>query len=290
MWSDKNPGLNIRDWLHVEDNCKAIWFVSQNGNEGEIYNIGGENERTNIDMTKQLLNYFNYGEEMIEKVTHRKGHDFRYSINTQKLKGLGFKFEHSKLEEEIPKLCKWYENYLYAPSINSELIGVISEIDDVRITSLENLGETLEGYSPGDKINIKTSEGNYEIVLDEHPENPEKAWLGIVFEDTQRRGAFGKVINFLTSFREPHVFYEAKFQASEFIYNFLWWLVLISFSVALVNMLPMGIFDGGRFFYLTIWGLTKSEEKAKKWFVGMTYFLLFLLMILMIFWAFSFVG
>ena len=75
----------------------------------------------------------------------------------------------------------------------------------------------------------------------------------------------------------------------EFIYDFLWWLVLISLSVALVNMLPMGIFDGGRFFYLTMWQITGSEKKAKKWFSYMTYFLLGLLFVMMFFWAFSFI-
>jgi dTDP-glucose 4,6-dehydratase len=109
MWSDDNPGLNIRDWLHVLDNCKAIWFVSQNGIPGEFYNIPGENEKTNIEMTKKLLSYFKFDENMIEKVTHRKGHDFRYSINGDKLKKLGFVYSHKDLDFEIKELCKWYQ-------------------------------------------------------------------------------------------------------------------------------------------------------------------------------------
>jgi len=113
MWTEENQGSNIRDWLHVEDNCRAIWLVSGEGNAGEVYNIGGDNERTNYHMTKQLLKYMGLGEEMIEKVAHRKGHDFRYSVNTQKLKELGFKFQHTVIEDEIPKLCKWYEKNEY---------------------------------------------------------------------------------------------------------------------------------------------------------------------------------
>lgn len=109
MWSLENPGLNVRDWLHVNDNCRAIWFISQNGTIGEVYNIPGENEQTNIFMTKMLLSHFNYGEEMIEKVAHRKGHDFRYSIKGDKLKKLGFKHIHNDLKKEINELCKWYE-------------------------------------------------------------------------------------------------------------------------------------------------------------------------------------
>ncbi|VVB78726.1 GDP-L-fucose synthase [uncultured archaeon] len=110
MWSEKNPGLNVRDWLHVEDNCRAIWYVSQNGNAGEVYNIPGDNERTNIDMTRKLLYYFGLPEELIEKVPHRSSHDFRYSISGDKLKALGFKHEHLALDHEVNRLCSWYEN------------------------------------------------------------------------------------------------------------------------------------------------------------------------------------
>ena len=110
MWSDENPGLNVRDWLHVKDNCRAIWYLAKYGKIGEIYNIAGENERTNIEMTKKLLKHFGYGEEMIEKIEHRKAHDFRYSINCDKLKALGFKYKHLNLNKEIVDLCEWYKN------------------------------------------------------------------------------------------------------------------------------------------------------------------------------------
>lgn len=109
MWSPENPGLNVRDWLHVMDNSRAIWFVSQNGEPGEVYNIPGENEQTNIVMTKMLLSYFNCGDDMIEKIPHRKGHDFRYSITGDKLKKIGFKYLHKDLNNEIKELCKWYQ-------------------------------------------------------------------------------------------------------------------------------------------------------------------------------------
>ncbi len=109
MWSPENPGLNVRDWLHVKDNCRAIWYVSQKGNLGEIYNIPGENERTNIEMTRKILLYFNLGEDMIQRIEHRKGHDFRYSISGEKLKALGFRYEHKDLDKELNDLIKWYQ-------------------------------------------------------------------------------------------------------------------------------------------------------------------------------------
>jgi dTDP-glucose 4,6-dehydratase len=109
MWSKENPGLNVRDWLHVKDNCSALWFLSQKGNLGEIYNIPGENEKTNMDMTKKILNYLGLGEEWIQHVDHRKGHDFRYSISGEKLKSLGFKYSHKDLDSELNDIIKWYE-------------------------------------------------------------------------------------------------------------------------------------------------------------------------------------
>jgi dTDP-glucose 4,6-dehydratase len=108
MWSAENPGLNVRDWLHVEDNCRAIYHVLIEGEDGEVYNIPGENERRNIDITNMLLEEWGVGEEMIERIPHRAGHDFRYSINGDKLKTLGFEHRHTNLEREIEETVEWY--------------------------------------------------------------------------------------------------------------------------------------------------------------------------------------
>jgi len=110
MWSEENPGLNVRDWLNIKDNCRAIWFASQNGDDGNVYNISGENEQTNINMTRLLLNQFNFGEEMIEKVPHRKAHDFRYSVSSNKIKKMGFRNMHNDLYKEIKSVAEWYKN------------------------------------------------------------------------------------------------------------------------------------------------------------------------------------
>jgi len=109
MYSQENPGLNVRDWLNVKDNCRAIWSVAQNGKEGEIYNIPGDNERTNMEITKSLLDEFGFGKEMIKFVEHRKGHDFRYSISGDKLKNLGFEYKHLDLTKELEKTIRWYK-------------------------------------------------------------------------------------------------------------------------------------------------------------------------------------
>jgi len=184
--------------------------------------------------------------------------------------------------------------YNDAPAIRANLSSIITDINGVKIKSIDELVEEISKYSPGDKITIteKTESGfsEKEIILEEHPNKPGNAWLGIGFYDKEPEGLFGRLVSNLASFRDQNVYYEPKINGiSVFIYNLLWWIVIISISVALINMLPVGIFDGGRFFYLTVLGITKNENIAKRAFVFSTYLFLFLLLVLMVFWLFSFI-
>tara|TARA_Y100000310_G_scaffold163852_1_gene163686 strand:+ start:619 stop:2043 length:1425 start_codon:yes stop_codon:yes gene_type:complete len=178
--------------------------------------------------------------------------------------------------------------YYDGPAINIELESVISKINGKEIKNIDNLREEMLKYSPGEKVtlNVLGEDGNdydKDIILGENPEDKSKAWLGIGFSEQERRGVMGKIFSIL-SFKDPHVYYKSNFGASLFIYNLLWWTILISLSVALINMLPVGMFDGGRFFYLTVLGITKSEKTAKNLFAFSTYFILFLLLLLMFFY------
>ena len=109
-------GLNVRDWLYVEDHCRAIWRIVKNGRRGETYNIGGENEVRNIDIVNILCEKMakievkdkNYYKKLITYVKDRPGHDWRYAINMDKIKNeIGFKPSVS-FEEGITKTIKWY--------------------------------------------------------------------------------------------------------------------------------------------------------------------------------------
>lgn len=100
-------GENIREWLHVQDHAEAIDFVLQKGQVGETYLIQGE-ERTNLEITRMLLKILGLDESMIEFVEHRLGHDFRYAINGEKLKSLGWERKYS-LERDLPKVVEWYK-------------------------------------------------------------------------------------------------------------------------------------------------------------------------------------
>lgn len=101
-------GRNVRDWLYVEDHCRAIDLILQKGRVGEVYNVGGHNERANIDVVKTILKELGKSEELIEYVTDRKGHDRRYAIDPTKIQTeLGWQPE-TKFEDGIKKTIKWY--------------------------------------------------------------------------------------------------------------------------------------------------------------------------------------
>ncbi len=83
-------GLNVRDWLHVEDHCAAIDLVLHKGANGEVYNVGGNNERTNIHIVKKILELLGKSEDIIKYVKDRPGHDKRYAIDATKLKKMSW--------------------------------------------------------------------------------------------------------------------------------------------------------------------------------------------------------
>ncbi len=102
-------GLNVRDWLYVEDHAKAIDAVIQKGRIGETYCVGGDSEKANIEIAKLLLKEFNKDESYIEYVEDRKGHDLRYAINANKIKNeLGWKPEVT-FEEGMKLTIDWYK-------------------------------------------------------------------------------------------------------------------------------------------------------------------------------------
>ena len=100
-------GKNIRDWIHVNDHCRAVDLLLDKGNSGEIYNIGGENEKTNLEITEKILTLLKKDDSMIEYVEDRPGHDLRYSLNCSKLRALGWKPSQS-FEEGLIDTVRWY--------------------------------------------------------------------------------------------------------------------------------------------------------------------------------------
>ena len=101
-------GKNVRDWLYVEDHCKAIDLILENGRLGEVYNIGGHNEKTNLEVVKTVLKILGKSEDLIRFVKDRPGHDMRYAIDPTKIRNeLGW-YPETTFEEGIKKTIQWY--------------------------------------------------------------------------------------------------------------------------------------------------------------------------------------
>lgn len=103
-------GLNVRDWLYVEDHCKAIDLIIHKGRVGEVYNVGGHNEKQNIEIVKIICKELGKPESLITHVGDRKGHDMRYAIDPTKIHNeLGW-LPETKFEDGIKKTIQWYIN------------------------------------------------------------------------------------------------------------------------------------------------------------------------------------
>ena len=103
-------GLNVRDWLHVDDHCRGIALALTKGSSGEVYNIGGGTELTNVELTHKILEAMGVGEEFIQPVEDRKGHDLRYSVDISKInKELGY-VPQVNFEEGLAQTINWYKN------------------------------------------------------------------------------------------------------------------------------------------------------------------------------------
>jgi dTDP-glucose 4,6-dehydratase len=104
-------GMNVRDWLYVRDHARALIAVLEGGKAGEVYNIGGHNEKPNIEIVRTILSELGKPESLIRFVTDRPGHDRRYAIDAGKIeRELGWTPEHT-FEEALPKTVEWYRNH-----------------------------------------------------------------------------------------------------------------------------------------------------------------------------------
>lgn len=184
--------------------------------------------------------------------------------------------------------------YFDAPAIKNNISGVIIKIDNNSIKEASDVSFYLEKKKPGDNITIQTvnSEGNYtnyKATLSAHPTNKSNGFLGITHLQNQRTGIFSKILSKLTQYKQNSTYYIANYNKdlALYIYNLLWWVAMINLFVGLFNMLPLGILDGGRFFYLAILSISKNKKIAEKSFGYATKFIGLIFLAMIIAWLFS---
>ncbi len=188
--------------------------------------------------------------------------------------------------------------YWDEPAIRQEMKGAIIMINDKKIKSNADIANIISKLYVGDKISVQTkykngSEDiyeNYEFNLGKDYNNESRAVMGIASVQSKAiTGLKSLIYKIMTTFRDPNVNYEPKSnpELTIFIYTLFWWLFWINLSVALANMLPIAIFDGGRFFYLTILVLTGKKKTAEKSFKFITWVLLGLVAFSMVLWIFG---
>jgi len=199
-------------------------------------------------------------------------------------------FADSELKKQFENQTDYVVLYDDTPAVKSGLIGVIVSMDGYKIKNEDDMKYFLSHKSPGDNVKIKTivngSMKEFEITLAEHPLNHLKSYIGIANLQPESRGITGKFISLFSNFKVSSTYYETKIDKNftEFVYNLIWWVMIINFFVALFNMLPLGILDGGRFFYLGILSVTKSKRIAEKSFWLISQIILLIFILLMFFW------
>jgi membrane-associated protease RseP (regulator of RpoE activity) len=215
-------------------------------------------------------------------------------LNKITIEGYDLLVYQTDLEKTREENLKGIRVFYDAPAINANLQGAIFEIDNLEIKTKENLIKILESYSPGEVIEIKTIKEKiitkYEIEL--ASKKDDTAFLGIGFYEPPVKGLTGFLRTQFYKIKDPFVYYTPTWDGDfvQFIYDLLWWIVVINILVALFNMLPVSILDGGRFFYLTVWGITGNEKWGKKAFSYATWAILAILALMMARWLMLFIN
>jgi len=172
--------------------------------------------------------------------------------------------------------------------LNFGVSSAITQVNGIKTASITKLNSTLRSFKPGDTVNITTSFNSKEetksITL---ADNNGTAYLGIATMPSQpeSKSIISLFYALLSKVKSPSILYESRIgDLGMFIYNLLWWIIIVCFGVALTNMIPVGIFDGGRFFFLTIWGITGSKKVGEIAFKASTWIILLIVVALMAQW------
>ena len=244
-----------------------------------------------FDKTGPTLSQFSSAIEKVnESIIEVHANGKTYFVEKGRAEKLKESFEKGDFnEEKIESVALLMDSPAYKANLSGAIQKISSEGFKIKITDPNSLREALAQFNPKDKVNVETTSGNYSLTLGENPGDKTKAFLGVsLIQLADDRLLLTKA--FRSS--NPSVYYSPKGDDGMgsliiFIKNLLFWLTAINLFVMLFNMLPLGIVDGGRFFFLTMLAITKSEKKAMKAFRFVTYIIALAFIWLMVGWVFK---
>ena len=202
-------------------------------------------------------------------------------------------FAHKEiLKNSLERKAEYIKIYQDSPAFNSKLSGTLLKIDNYDIKSYDDLRSVLLSYKAGDNIVIETSKEKeikkYNITLSSNEKG--QPFIGISVSPPKASSIYTLIYNITPKIKNHATGIEYKSIFGDFgifIFHMLWWIMMINFFVALFNMLPLGILDGGRFFMLTIAAITNNEKTGDKAFKFVGWIILALFIILMLKWFIS---
>jgi len=262
----------------------ALAFVPAGVNLVNVYPISTVNVSELSESNGMPLALYNLDNSLLTEVKYKN--EIRY-IDTEMLKlTLTKNSNQTLIYDNSPAFVSRIAG---EPSLmNFDVTVAITEINGVKMDSVQKLNSTLRSFKPNQTINITIIFNNTEkttsVTLGDKNGS---ASLGImVMPDTMAKKSILSVIySFISKIKSPSIYYVSLIgDLGMFIFNLLWWIVIVCVGVALTNMIPVGIFDGGRFFFLTIWGITGSKKVGEIAFKLSTWILLLVVAALMIQW------
>jgi len=251
-----------------------------------VAGYGFAQKQINLSSVEQINNYslsgfLNLSDDKIKNITDMveiKADNETYYIGPMDLTLF------NELKQVVKKDVKTIIVYEDSPALRANLSGAIVYLGEYKIDSPEDLHNAIITYKPNDTITIQTTEKNVSVTLDKNPLNESRPYLGIGFPQIS---GFSSYISKISSpFFSPFSYASPKFnpEVLTFIRDLLFWLIIICFSVAIINMLPIGILDGGRFLYVTALWVTKSEKAAEIIFKIASFLVILLLVAMMVIW------
>ena len=198
-------------------------------------------------------------------------------------------------DQEFVSDGEYVKLYYDSPAIREGVQGSITMFNGETVESRNDFYEMFNGLRPGDRL-ILASDVNgeteyYGVELTSHPGNEDIGFLGVAGGGIDPKESLGEftIYSLLLYLKGSAIDYQPYFSFIGFMFNLMWWIVLINFLVALFNMLPVGILDGGQFFYISILGITKNEKFAKRAYKFITKLILFAFLAIMAVWLYRLV-